>query len=285
MADSRAGTLFVVATPIGNLEDVTLRALRVLREADLVAAEDTRHTAKLLTHYDIRTPTLSLHDHNEAAKAPDLVARMVAGATIALVSDAGTPSVADPGFKLVRAAIDAGIRVEAVPGPSAALAALASSGLPTDEFVFLGFPPAKAKARDAWYDSLRGETRTVVFFEAPHRIRESLTAASRALGDRRQIVLARELTKIHEDLVRGPIADVLERLGEPRGEFTVVLAGCHFGESVADVPQPDDNTILAAFELASASTDGRREAVAAVARQFGIRPRDAYAAVERARRS
>ncbi len=285
MADSRAGTLFVVATPIGNLEDVTFRALRVLREADLVAAEDTRHTAKLLTHYDIRTPTLSLHDHNEAAKAPGLVARMVAGATIALVSDAGTPSVADPGFKLVRAAIDAGIRVEAVPGPSAALAALASSGLPTDEFVFLGFPPAKAKARDAWYDSLREETRTVVFFEAPHRIRESLTAAARALGDRRQVVLARELTKIHEDLVRGPIADVLERLGEPRGEFTVVLAGCHFGESVADVPQPDDNTILAAFELASSSADGRREAVAAVARQFGIRPRDAYAAVERARRS
>jgi 16S rRNA (cytidine1402-2'-O)-methyltransferase len=283
MADSRTGTLFLVATPIGNLEDMTLRALRVLREADLVAAEDTRHTAKLLNHYDIRTPTVSLHDHNEAAKAPGLVARLAAGAKIALVSDAGTPSVADPGFKLVRAAIDAGVRVEAIPGPSAVLAALACSGLPTDAFIFLGFPPPKARAREAWYESLRDETRTVVFYEAPHRIRESLTAAARVLGDR-QVVVARELTKVHEELVRGPIGEVLSQLQEPRGEFTVVLAGRPQGSAAGDVPQPDDNTVVAAFEQASHTSPGRREALTAVARRFGMRPRDVYAAIERARR-
>jgi 16S rRNA (cytidine1402-2'-O)-methyltransferase len=283
MAVSRTGTLFLVATPIGNLEDLTFRALRVLREVDLIAAEDTRHTAKLLSHYDIRTPTVSLHDHNESAKAPGLVARLAAGATMALVSDAGTPSVADPGFKLVRAAIDAGIRVEAIPGASAVLAALASSGLPTDAFVFLGFPPPKARARDTWYESLRNETRTVVFFEAPHRIRESLAAAARALGDR-QVAVARELTKLHEELVRGPISEVLDRLQGPRGEFTVVLAGRPADDGAAGTPQPDDNTLVAAFEQASADHVGRREALGQVARRFGMRPRDVYAAIERARR-
>jgi 16S rRNA (cytidine1402-2'-O)-methyltransferase len=283
MADSGTGTLFLVATPIGNLEDLTFRALRVLREADLVAAEDTRHTARLLSHYDIRTATISLHDHNETSRIPALVARLTAGASIALVSDAGTPSVADPGFKLVRAAIDAGVRVEAIPGASAVLAALACSGLPTDAFVFLGFPPPKAMAREAWYESLRDETRTVVFFEAPHRIRESLTTAARVLGER-QVAVARELTKIHEELVRGPISEVLDRLQEPRGEFTVVLAGRSKDSLADDVPQPDDNTVVAAFEQASGSIRGRREALTAVSRQLGMRPRDVYAAIERARR-
>src|SRR5256885_1108608 len=163
------GTLFVVATPIGNLEDITARALRVLREADVIAAEDTRRTAHLLARYAITTPTISLHEHNEAAKTPSLVERLQRGEAIALVSDAGTPTVSDPGGRLIRAAIDAGVRVEPIPGPSAVLAALAASGLPTDTFTFLGFPPTRAKHRHAWFERLRTAGGTVVFFEAPHR--------------------------------------------------------------------------------------------------------------------
>ena len=224
MSETAAGILFVVATPIGNLEDISLRAVRVLREADLIAAEDTRHTAKLLHHYDIRRPTASLHEHNEQEKVPALVDRLRGGARIALVTDAGTPAVSDPGYRLVRAAIDAGIRVEAIPGPSAVLAALVSSGLPTDSFVFAGFPPPKSAARRAWFEALRDEPRTLVFFEAPHRIRETLAAAIETLGDR-EAALGRELTKLHEEVLRGSLSAVLDRLGEPRGEFTVVVAG------------------------------------------------------------
>jgi 16S rRNA (cytidine1402-2'-O)-methyltransferase len=284
MPHSRTGTLFLVATPIGNMEDLTFRALRVLREADLIAAEDTRHTSKLLNHYDIRTPTTSLHDHNESARIPGLLARLAAGERVALVSDAGTPSVSDPGFRLVRAAIDAGIRVEAVPGASAVLAGLACSGLPTDAFVFVGFPPPKARAREAWYEALREESRTIVFFEAPHRIRESLASAASVLGDR-HVVLARELTKLHEELVRGPISAVLAGLHEPRGEFTVVLSGLPPDAITGDEPQHDDNTVVTAFERASVPGVSRRQALTTVARELKMRPREVYAAIERGRRS
>src|SRR5438094_9535988 len=217
-----AGTLFVVATPIGNLEDITARALRILREVAVIAAEDTRRTANLLARYTIDAPTTSLHEHNERKKAASLVARLQRGDSIALVSDAGTPTISDPGQRLVRAAIDAGIRVETIPGPSAAVAALAASGLPTDTFVFLGFPPTRAHDRDDWMASLRLAGRTAIFFEAPHRIRAPLADVQRAIGDR-PVAVARELTKTHEELVRGPISQVLGRLSEPRGEFTVVV--------------------------------------------------------------
>jgi 16S rRNA (cytidine1402-2'-O)-methyltransferase len=284
MPNSRTGSLFLVATPIGNLEDITFRALRVLRECDLVAAEDTRHTAKLLNHYGIRTPTTSVHEHNEPARIAGLLAKLTAGTSIALVSDAGTPGVSDPGFKLVRAAIAAGVRVEAIPGASAVLAALSSSGLPTDSFVFVGFPPARKAAREAWYRTLRDERRTLVFFEAPHRIRESLEAALQVLGDR-EVSVCRELTKLHEELVRGPMSSVLGRLGEERGEFTVVVSGEPPPPESACQAQISDDKVFTAFMAAVDGGAGRRDAVRAVAEELGLRSRDVYAAIERARRS
>ena len=187
-----AGTLFVVATPIGNLEDLSPRAARILGEVSLVAAEDTRHTARLLQRHGIRTSTISFHEHNERERVVSLIARLVAGDQVALVSDAGTPAISDPGFRLVRAAIDAGVRVEAIPGPSALVAALVVSGLPTDRFVFEGFAPPRQSARIAWLRALAAEHRTIVFYEAPHRLRAMLVDIRTVLGERR-IAVAREL--------------------------------------------------------------------------------------------
>ena len=181
------GTLFVVATPIGNLEDITIRALRVLREVAVIAAEDTRRTAHLLARHGISTPTTSLHEHNEAGKSGALVARLQGGDSIALVSDAGTPTVSDPGGRLIRMAIDAGIRVEPVPGPSAVLTALAASGLPTDAFSFVGFPPTRSKDRKSWFDRVAQVRGTIVFFEAPHRIQATLHELHRIFGDCEEI--------------------------------------------------------------------------------------------------
>jgi len=283
MSETEAGILFLVATPIGNLEDISLRAVRVLREADLVAAEDTRHTSKLLHHYDIRRPTTSLHEHNEQEKVPALVAQLRAGSRIALVTDAGTPAVSDPGFRLVRAAIDAGIRVEAIPGPSAVLAALILSGLPTDSFLFAGFPPPKSAARRAWFADLAGERRTLVFFEAPHRIRETLADALAALGDR-QASIGRELTKLHEEVIRGPLSSLPDRVGEPRGEFTVVVAGKDDADGVSK-EEVSDNQLLMEFGHLTESGAGRREAISELASRHGLRSRDVFAAIDRARRS
>jgi 16S rRNA (cytidine1402-2'-O)-methyltransferase len=283
MTDSASGTLFLVATPIGNLEDITLRALRILRSADVVAAEDTRHTAKLLTHYDIRTRTTSLHEHNEHEKVPALVARLQAGATIALVTDAGTPSVSDPGFRFAAAAIAAGVRVEAIPGASAVLVALVGSGLPTDAFVFAGFPPPKSGARQAWFTALAPERRTIVFFEAPHRIVATMGDAFRVLGDRRAAV-GRELTKLHENWVRGPISEILGLLGLPRGEYTVVLSGLT-DEPAKARPQVTDLQLFNEFCRTTENGASRREALAALAKLHGLRSRDVFAAVDRARDS
>jgi 16S rRNA (cytidine1402-2'-O)-methyltransferase len=283
MSETAAGTLFLVATPIGNLEDISLRALRVLREADLLAAEDTRHTATLLRHYDIRRPVTSLHEHNEAAKVPVLIEKLRAGASLALVSDAGTPSVSDPGYRLVRAAIDAGVRVEAIPGASAVLAALVSSGLPTDAFVFAGFPPPRAAARRAWLESIRGERRTLVFFEAPHRIRETLTDAVEILGDR-QVALGRELTKFHEEVLRGATSAVLARLGDPRGEYTIVMASQPEAGNMTAC-QVDDDQLLTEFGRLTENGRTRREAIGELARTHGLRSREVFAALDRARHS
>lgn len=276
-----AGTLFIVATPIGNLEDMTLRAVRVLREVSLVAAEDTRHTAGLLAHFGIGTPTTSYFEHNEREKLPRLIARLAGGESIALVSDAGTPGISDPGYRLVRAAVAAGIRVEAIPGASAILTALVASGLPTSSFTFAGFPPAKAQARDRWLQSLADRPETLVFFEAPHRVRETLEAALRILGDR-EAVMCRELTKIHEELARGPISALLDRLGEPRGEFTLVVAPAAPISTVG--PMPEDGALLREFyQMTESDNLDRRAAIARLAARYDVSSRQIYSAIERAK--
>jgi 16S rRNA (cytidine1402-2'-O)-methyltransferase len=220
------GQLFIVPTPIGNLEDITLRALRVLKEVDLIAAEDTRHTQHLLNHYGISTSLTSYHEHNEKEKAQTLVDRIKNGANIALVSDAGTPAIADPGFRLVAAAIAAGVQIVPLPGAAALATVLSASGLPTDRFLFEGFLPAKKTARKAKLQALREETATLVFYEAPHRLLDTLNDLRQLLGDR-QLVLAREVSKVHEEFLRGTVSEVVTQLAdrEVKGEITLVVHG------------------------------------------------------------
>ncbi len=221
-----SGTLYIVATPIGNLEDITLRALRILKEVDLIAAEDTRHTKKLLTHYGIQKHLTSYHEYNEKTKSSQLIHRLKEGCRVALVSDAGTPLLSDPGFRLVQEAIRAEVQVIPVPGPSAVTAVLSASGLPTDHFAFDGFLPARKAARRKYLTGLREEERTLVFYEAPHRVQESLRDILEILGDR-EIVLGREVTKLHEEFLRGSVSQLISDTGprEWRGEITVVVGG------------------------------------------------------------
>lgn len=219
------GTLYVVATPIGNLEDMSYRAVRILKEAALIACEDTRQTRKLLDHYEITTPMVSYHEHNETARAEELIARLRQGANIAQVSDAGMPGISDPGYRVVKLAIEHGIPVVPVPGASAMVTALAASGLPTDAFEFRGFLPSKSGQRRTELESLAQLQHTAVFYEAPHRIAETLEDIVRALGAERPVVIARELTKLHEEFVRGTAAEVLGKLQgrEMRGEITLLI--------------------------------------------------------------
>jgi len=278
-----SGTLFVVATPIGNLDDITARALRVLREVAVIAAEDTRRTAHLLARYAIATPTTSFHEHNETKKSASLVARLARGDDIALVSDAGTPTISDPGQKLVRAALDAGCRVESIPGPSAVMAALAVSGLPSATFTFLGYPPTRSKARTQWFERLREAGRTAVFFEAPHRIKETLDQLRTIMGDQ-PIALCRELTKSHEELVVGPISQVLSALVEPKGEFTIVVDAGRAGDNAQIVPASDADMLREFGEMTARSRLPRRRALNALARKHRRPPNEVYAAIERAKK-
>ncbi len=263
------GTLFVVATPIGNLEDITLRALRVLREVEVIAAEDTRRTAHLLARHAITTPTTSLHAHNEKRKSAAILARLQRGDNVALVSDAGTPTVSDPGGELIQDAIAAGFRIEAVPGPSAVLAALSASGIAADAFTFLGFPPTRSKDRITWFRRLERAAGAAIFFEAPHRIQRTLVDLQRQIGDR-DVVVGRELTKAHEELVRGPISQVGSRLQSTKGEFTVVIFIGHL----------PDNTPSDVDE----SLDNRRKALATLAQSHGITANQLYRAIEEAKK-
>jgi 16S rRNA (cytidine1402-2'-O)-methyltransferase len=225
-SSGHGGTLYLVATPIGNLEDITQRALRTLREVSLVAAEDTRHTRRLLDHFGIRASLVSLFEHNERAKASALVERLLGGESIAVVTDAGSPGIADPGFPLVRAAVAGGIRVESIPGPSAVISALQVSGLPTDSFTFVGFLPVKSGARRRALEEYVERRETIVAFESPHRIDRCLEDLE-AVWQERPIALARELTKLHEQVLRGSAREVRAALREDqkRGEIVLVLGG------------------------------------------------------------
>ena len=265
------GTLFIVATPIGNLEDITYRAVRVLREVSLIACEDTRQTHKLLDHYGIRKPTVSYHDHNETERAQELVARMLAGESVALVTDAGTPLVSDPGYRLVNAAILNDIPVLPIPGPSAALTALAGSGLPTDAFHFAGFLPHKPGARAKQLEALAAEEATLVLYEAPHRILEALEAIQETLGPR-PVVVARELTKLHEEFLRGTAAEIHAQLAARdavKGEFTILI-----GKATA--PPPDETPVEEAVEALIREGAERMDAIKQVARRRGLSKREVY---------
>ena len=266
------GTLFIVATPIGNLEDITLRALRVLREVDSIACEDTRQTAKLLTHFGIAKPTVSYHEHNEAARTAELVKRLEAGASVALLADAGTPLVSDPGYRLVQAAIAAGATVTPIPGPSAAITALSAAGLPTDSFRFCGFLPAKSSQRRKLLAQLKTETDTLIFYESPHRILDALEDVA-AVMESRPAVVARELTKLHEEFLRGTAGSIRAELAarpSVKGEFTLLLGK---PEETAAV----DNTPLEeAVQEAEGRGLSRMDAIKHVAKERGLNKRDVY---------
>ncbi len=266
------GILYIVATPIGNLEDITLRALRILKEVDLIAAEDTRHTRKLLAKYDIHTPLTSYHDHNKEEKAPVLVARLLEGRHIALVSDAGTPGISDPGYFLINLALDQKITVTPVPGPVAAIAALSISGLPTDSFVFEGFLPSKHTARMKRLRELLPEQRTIILYEAPHRIIPALRDMRETLGDRRAVV-TRELTKMHEEAVRGPLSVVIKHFETRsiKGEFTIILNGASPGSSRQDIDPAEYLKNLMLHQGLS-----KKEAVATTAKDLGIPKKIVY---------
>ncbi|MBX9255139.1 16S rRNA (cytidine(1402)-2'-O)-methyltransferase [Desmonostoc muscorum CCALA 125] len=225
--DPKPRTLYVVGTPIGNLEDMTFRAVRILQTVDIIAAEDTRHTGKLLQHFEVKTPQISYHEHNRTSRIPELLEYLANNKAIALVSDAGMPGISDPGYELVKACIEAGISVVPIPGASAAITALSAAGLPTDRFVFEGFLPAKTQQRREHLESLQTESRTLIFYESPHRLQDTLQDLAEVWGSDRQIVLGRELTKLYEEFWRGTIAEAIAHYSqrEPQGEYTLVLAG------------------------------------------------------------
>lgn len=237
-----SGLLYIVSTPIGNLEDITFRAVRILKEVSVIAAEDTRHTQKLLSHLDIHTPLTSYHDFNKEEKTPVLIARIKEGAAIALVADAGTPVISDPGYYLITAAISAGFTVTPVPGPSAAVAALSVSGLPTDRFAFEGFLPRKPGVRAKRLEALQSDARTLIFFESPHRVVRLLEEIHAIFGTRR-VVMAREMTKVYEEILRGDCAEVIQKIQERnlKGEITLVVEG---NRQKKPIPPHPDKTVI-----------------------------------------
>jgi len=265
-----------VATPIGNLEDITLRALRTLREADEIACEDTRHTQKLLNHYQIHKPLTSYHEHNEATRSAELLARLERGAQVALVSDAGMPLVSDPGYALVKRCLEKNIAVVPIPGPSALLASLPASGLPTDEFLFIGFLPARRSERRRALEGLRGEARTIILYEAPHRIAGSIADVQEILGDR-PACLAREVTKVHEEFCRGRLSELALWVAQqtPRGEMTL-LVGPPDPARAGVQPSWPQSLAERVQELIGSRQMDRKEALKMAAKERGLSRRAAY---------
>ena len=271
-----AGTLYLIATPIGNLEDITHRAVRLLGEVEIIACEDTRHTKKLLNHYGINTRTISYHEHNERERATELIERLKAGADVAVVSDAGTPGISDPGFRLARLAIDSDVQVVPVPGASALISALVASGLPTDEFFFGGFLPARAGARRARLAELRSLPATLIFYEGPHRIAATLKDALEILGQR-QAVVARELTKMHEEIARGSLSELAARFSSPesaRGEMVLIIDRTVMpNESAGSQSDASVSALVTEFEAKGLD---HRAALKKAARELGLSRDQAY---------
>lgn len=278
-ADTGKGVLYLVSTPIGNLEDITLRALNTLKAVDVIAAEDTRHTAKLLAHYGISTRLVSCHEHNENERAEEFAGRLMGGASIAFVSDAGTPSVSDPGFRLVSTLIAKGLDVVPIPGVSAAVAALSVSGLPTDSFVFVGFLSRKKGKRLEQISGLVQEKRTIIFYESPKRVVNFIEEVMGVFGDRNGM-LAREMTKIHEEFIRGSLTDILAVLRgkeSVKGECTVIVAG-------ADDPGPPDGSIESEIrERLLKGDEGPSILAKDISVKYGVRKNDVYAEILRIR--
>lgn len=272
--------VYLVATPIGNLEDITLRALRTLRECDVIACEDTRHTRKLLNRYEIQKPLISCHEHNEHERAREIVERVQSGQAVAVVSDAGLPGISDPGYRVVQAALAAGVRVIPIPGPSAVDTAVIASGLPTDSFLYVGFLPAKSGQRLKALEALAAEEATLVFYEAPHRLLRTLEDAHSALGER-QAVVARELTKAHEEFLRGTLSEIRANLAAReavRGEIVLLIAGA------SEAPTPSATLPLPArVEQLIAEGASPMDAVKTAAKEYGISKREAYNLVEQAK--
>jgi 16S rRNA (cytidine1402-2'-O)-methyltransferase len=277
-------TLYLVATPIGNLEDITLRALRVLKGVDVIACEDTRQTQKLLNHFLIDTRTVSYHEHNERERAAELIAQIEAGISVAVVTDAGTPAISDPGYWLVQEAIERGIQVVPIPGAAAFVTALIASGLPTDEFDFQAFLPAKSSERRSLFTSLRDLATTQVFYEAPHRIIDALEDLVEILGPQRPIVVARELTKIHEEFLRGPAGQVLDELksrGDVKGEIVLLIGKAEGGQQT----MPPRQTIAQRVrELMQTDSLDEKDALKRAAKERGIGKSEAYREYQRTKK-
>ena len=283
VASAAGPALYLVATPIGNLEDITLRALRILREVDVIACEDTRQTQKLLNHYSIPTRTTSYHEHNEMTRSAELVKEMQEGASVALVTDAGMPGISDPGYRLITLAIRHHVPVVPVPGPSAFLAALVASGLPTDSFRFSGFLPAKRGERRAALEAIRNSPRTQVFYEAPHRIVETLTDLVELLGNDRHVVIAREVTKLHEEFLRGRAADILDSL-KPRdavkGEITLLIGKAEEG-NVETAATSRLSVRQRVEQIMAEDKIDEKAALKKVAKERGVSKSEAYREMQR----
>lgn len=278
MSEEKRGRLYLSATPIGNLEDMTYRGVRMLAEADLIAAEDTRHTRKLLSHYDIHTPTTSYHEHNKLTKGPELVERMLAGTVLVCVSDAGLPGISDPGAHLAQLAIEAGIEVSPLPGANAALSALICSGLDTTAFTFYGFLPKSSKKRRELLERIKYSSETLIFYEAPHHLKETLKQLCEALGEERPAAAARELTKHYEEFNRCTLGELLSyyQENEPRGEFVLVIAGFDAekaGSRKQEAELQDPVQLVAELEQQGIP---RKEAMREAAKKLGMSRRDVY---------
>ena len=281
--DNLTPALYLVATPIGNLEDITLRALRVLKEADLIACEDTRQTQKLLNHYSVSTRTVSYHEHNEMTRARELVLELERGARVALVTDAGMPGISDPGFRLISLAIRHHVQVVPIPGPSAFLAALVASGLPTDSFRFSGFLPQKSGQRRQLLESIKESPRTQVFYEAPHRVKEALEDIVEILGGERSLVIAREVTKVHEEFLRGRAGEILQILNsrdEIKGEITLLI--CKAEESATKV-EPRATVRQRLEQIMAEEKLDEKAALKRIAREMGVSKSRAYRELQRSK--